>query len=912
VHAQELPPVRNFSPKVYSAENQNWSVTQADDRKMYFANNKGLLEFNGSQWQLYPTPNESIMRSVCWHAGRIYTGSYMDFGYWESEPTGTLKYTSLLQKLNIPIKEDEQFWKIISSESMVLVQSLDRIYSYDPKKDEVKKVIDIEGLTKVFKVGNRLFYNVLWYGLYEIVDGTSKLIETQASIDGDVIAMHESSGEVVFVTSRNSLYRLNSNTVERISTNKFPAVLTVYSASSLSNGGFALGTISNGLLLTDAQGNIDFRLNQENGLSNNTVLSIFEDQDKNLWLGLDNGIDFIDLGSQYKTFTDRTGKIGTVYDALQHNGDLYLGTNQGVYVRQYGKSSFELIADTKGQVWMFREIYGTIFCGHNLGTFILYQNKAIKISGTEGTWDIKPIIGEPDLLLQGNYNGLHILQKQGSSWSLRNKVEGFNISSKDVAIQDGKIYVSHEYKGLYELSYSQDYTHIENFELISDVGSGINSDLMSINKDLIYTNKEGFFIKSIGSHSFTKNEKLTSLFRNGEYSSGRMIKTGDKQFWVFTKSALMQITVEPIANSYEVKEFLLPEKIRSEKNGYESLVMISERLYLIGTAMGYILLDTQIEIESYDSIYINKVRSISSSMDTVHDLSYPIELPSGSHKIEVSYGTTNYSPFTVVTYQYKMTGIQEEWSDPYSRNNLVFENLEHGDYELEIRPIINGVISTDIAHTKLKIDPPFYLSVVAIISYIILVTVFVFLVNIFYRSYYKSKKNRELLRQQKQLDLELLQSEKDITELKNQKLNDDIDARNRELAITTMAILKKNETLSEISAELDKMREGDSDDLRSVKSLISRNIGRQQDWKTFEQAFSMADKNFVKDLKQKHPSLTSGDLKLSIYLRLNLASKEIAPLLNISSRSVEIKRYRLRKKMNLDKKVELYEYLIHI
>jgi DNA-binding CsgD family transcriptional regulator len=793
-----------------------------------------------------------------------------------------------------------------------LIQSLDRIYSYDPQKNEVKKVIDIDGLTKVFKVGNRLFYNVLGNGLYEIVNSTSRLLETQDRIDGDVIAMQENRGEIVFVTSKNSLYRLMSNTVERFATNKFPAALTVYSASPLSNGGFALGTISNGLLLTDADGNIDFRLNQENGLSNNTVLSIFVDQDENLWLGLDNGIDFIDLGSQYKTFTDRTGKLGTVYDALQYNGDLYLGTNQGVYVRQSGQSSFEFITGTKGQVWMLKEINGTIFCGHNLGTFILEQNKAIKIPSTEGTWDIKPIAGEPDLLLQGNYNGLNVLQKQGASWYLRNKIEGFDISSKDVAIRDGKIYVSHEYKGLYELTYSLDYEKIEGFELISNVGIGINSDLMSINQDLIYTNKAGFFIKSSGSDSFVKNEKLSNLFSNGEYTSGRMIKTGDKQFWIFTKSALIQITVEPIANTYEVKKFLLPEKIRSEKSGYESLVKISESLYLIGTATGYILLDRQINMEYQDVISLHTIRSISSYKETIHDLGIPIELPSGSHKIEVSYYTSNYSPFTVVKYQYKMTGIQEEWSDLYSRNSLVFENLDHGDYELEIRPVINGITSTDVATLEFKIKPPFYLSVVAIICYILIVVSFVLLVNIFYRSYYKRKKNRELMSQQKQLDLELLQSEKDITELKNQKLNDDMDSRNRELAITTMAILKKNETLSEISAELDKMREGDSDDLKSVKSLISKNLGRQQDWKTFEQAFSMADKTFVKDLKQKHPSLTSGDLKLSIYLRLNLASKEIAPLLNISPRSVEIKRYRLRKKMNLDKKVELYEYLIHI
>ena len=79
--------------------------------------------------------------------------------------------------------------------------------------------------------------------------------------------------------------------------------------------------------------------------------------------------------------------------------------------------------------------------------------------------------------------------------------------------------------------------------------------------------------------------------------------------------------------------------------------------------------------------------------------------------------------------------------------------------------------------------------------------------------------------------------------------------------------------------------------------LINKNLNTTDDWKLFEEAFNNADKDFLKNLKQKHPELTSNDLRLCTYLRLNLSSKEIAPLLNISSRSVEVKRYRLRKKM---------------
>ncbi|RZW55635.1 MAG: LuxR family transcriptional regulator, partial [Flavobacteriaceae bacterium] len=98
----------------------------------------------------------------------------------------------------------------------------------------------------------------------------------------------------------------------------------------------------------------------------------------------------------------------------------------------------------------------------------------------------------------------------------------------------------------------------------------------------------------------------------------------------------------------------------------------------------------------------------------------------------------------------------------------------------------------------------------------------------------------------------------------------------------------------------------------SVVKIIDKNLNNTEDWKMFEQAFNNADKDFLKKIKSEHSSLTPNDLKLCAYLRLNLSSKEIAPLLNISHRSVEVKRYRLRKKMNLPHKASLTHYILEI
>src|SRR5690606_1073901 len=167
-----------------------------------------------------------------------------------------------------------------------------------------------------------------------------------------------------------------------------------------------------------------------------------------------------------------------------------------------------------------------------------------------------------------------------------------------------------------------------------------------------------------------------------------------------------------------------------------------------------------------------------------------------------------------------------------------------------------------------------------------------------------------LLKNKRDLELKELEIEQELMQLKNDKLKQDIDNKNRELAISTMSLIKKNEFLNQIKEELK-----NTDNLKSVKpviKIIDKNINTTDDSKFFQEAFNNADKDFFKKVKSKHPKLTPDDLKLCAYLRLNLSSKEIAPLLNISPRSAEVKRYRLRKKMELPHETGLTNYILEL
>jgi len=158
-------------------------------------------------------------------------------------------------------------------------------------------------------------------------------------------------------------------------------------------------------------------------------------------------------------------------------------------------------------------------------------------------------------------------------------------------------------------------------------------------------------------------------------------------------------------------------------------------------------------------------------------------------------------------------------------------------------------------------------------------------------------------------------SEKEIMKLQYDKLQGEISHKNMQLADSTLSIIRKNEVLIEIKTELEKQKEElgpryPARYLQRLTTLIDKNISNDNDWEIFEALFDQAHENFFKRLKQSFPDLTQSDLKLCAYLKLNLSSKEIAPLLNISIRGVEIRRYRLRKRLSLTSDDNLVEYIM--
>lgn len=920
IYAQDLPPIVKYNSSLYNAGNQNWMISQDKNHFVYFANNEGLLEFNGANWTLYKSPNETIIRSVKVIGDKIFTGCYMEFGYWTRETNGKLKYSSLSQKIKSKIFADEQFWNILNFDQWVIFQSLDRIYIFDTKTNKFNIVIPDSSILKSFKTSNSIYYQTVNHDLFEIENGSSKLVIKNSILKNNkIVNIFAIDDGLLIHTQFDGFFKFTNGSLVKFTTEADSeiAASSIYSSQMIDNGKFAVGTISNGVFILTKEGKVKHHITQRKGLSNNTVLSIYEDLDNNLWLGLDNGINCINLNSPIRSFVDDSGVLGTVYASILFKGKLYIGTNQGLFYKEYlNDNQFKFINGTKGQVWSLFVHDGTLLCGHDSGTYIIENDTSKKIFAQSGTWKIEAIPNKSNLLLQGNYYGMSILEKINNQWVFRNKVLGFNYSSKHFEITNSnEVYVSHEYKGVFRFQMDSNYKKGSKLFAYINPVKGKNASLAKFNNTIYYAYKNGILKLNQKTKQFEKDKLLSKVFENNEYTSGKLILDNSNKLWIFSKNYINYFSVNKLSSDLKKNLITIPSSISNSMLGYENITQLSNYIYLIGTTDGYYTFNINELSFKNQSVILSDISVNRLNEDlTSYSLTNKGNYKHDENNITFSYTVPEYNKYIIVEYQYLLDGFQDNWSEWSSKSTVNFKNLPPGDYTFKVRSKAVNSQPENYAVYTFVIDKPWYYNNLAFIIYLLLVCFIAYYVNKAYVNNYNEQKNKLIDENNLLLEIQELENKQQLMKLRNEQLSLDVDTINKELAASTMSLLKKDELLALIKEDLKKS--SDETESRSIKSIISNtisnNVSIDNAWNVFKEAFDSTDKDFLKKVKLAYPSLTPNDLRLCAYLRLNLSSKEIAPLLNISVRSVEIKRYRLRKKMDLPHETGLVEYILSI
>lgn len=930
-----VPYIQNYLKSVYGSGNQNWSVTQDKNGIMYFGNAEGLLVYDGRYWQQYNMPHRQIVRSVVADSnGRIYTGSYGDFGYWAFK-NNRFTYNSLIGLIPGTHTLTDEIWKIYIDGKRVIFQSFSSIYIYQDQK--IKLIKTNAPYLFLHKVNGHFFVEGLNRGLFELTG--DRLIPAPGSgkIHSVLSILPYKGNQYIIGTSKDGLLIYDGKSVTPFQTpaNAFLQTYQLNNGARVLNKYYAYGTILNGLIIIDEDGRVIQQINKNSGLQNNTVLSLYADSEQNLWTGLDNGIDRVELNSPLYFYFDKTGKFGTVYSSIIFNNKIYLGTNQGLFysdwTQQNNAFNFQIVPNSQGQVWDLSLVDGQLLCGHNSGTFKVTGSSIERISSQSGGWTIKHLSKAANYMVQGTYNGLALYQKSPKgSWGYLAHVEGFNEPSRHIEEDSqGEIWVSHAYKGLNRLTLSPDLKKVvanKYFDERNGLPGNYNINVFNLENKIVFSSDSGFYTYDDLSDRFSRYDVLNKKL--GPFAtSNKIINAGKHLYWFINNGKVALVDFS------HPGELLINSNVFSVLDGhmvqyYENISRISDNLYLISVDDGFVIYNTGDSPDANPgklqaTVLIRRIEDITDKYKTISENGSNnglLQIPYNRDNIRIAYALPYYRQANI-RFQYYLSGYSNDWSDWTTATQKDFTNLASGTYQFKVRARINNSLVSAVTVLDFEVLPPWYATKWAYLVYLIIAIAALFIGKKVYERKLQRDHQKIADRIQKEQDevlrKEAEENEKRIARLETEKLQTELDSKNRELANTALSLTYKNEILQKLSEELLKVKDSSGKklpetQLNKIQKVINEGMDNERDWNLFEKSFNEAHENFFKKLSAHHPDLVPNDLKLCAYLRMNMSSKELASLLNITLRGVEIRRYRLRKKLDIPHDTNLVKFLLEL
>jgi ligand-binding sensor domain-containing protein/DNA-binding CsgD family transcriptional regulator len=252
----------------------------------------------------------------------------------------------------------------------------------------------------------------------------------------------------------------------------------------------------------------------------------------------------------------------------------------------------------------------------------------------------------------------------------------------------------------------------------------------------------------------------------------------------------------------------------------------------------------------------------------------------------IAFTTTDYTNPQGNEFSYQMEGFHDAWQyTAAGQRSVTYTNLHPGTYVFRVKH------QHQQAAIRVHISPPYwqtlwFKALISILSLGVIVSGLFIWIN-----------RREAA------------NKRQILQLQNEKLATEVETKNSKLMFSSIQIAHKNEILTEVIEDLVDLEKAPEKNFRFMIQKLDRELKNEDYWKEFNLYFNEANQKFLDRLVQQHPNLTQNDIRLCSLLRMNLSTKEIASLLNVSTRGVEQSRYRLKKRLGLGTEEDLSKYI---
>jgi ligand-binding sensor domain-containing protein len=926
-----LPQIINYTSNDFKGGAQTRDIRQDKWGRMYFANNDGLLTFDGSYWKIYPQPEKSILRSIAIQDTRIFAGGQDEIGYYAPDKNGRLVYTSLKDRIPKKYNKFSDVWDIEIHNESVFFRTFDHIFEFSNNSFKVYSAV--KGWIFLKSTGDKLIAQDKARGLFQFINYSWQPICKAGAIPSfEVTGIVSLNKDSLLVSSlMDGLFIFHDSILSRkqIVTDALLKKNHIYAFDQINSKEYLAATTSEGCFIIDSIGQVIQQISKAEGLQNNNVLCIFLDKDKNLWTGLDYGISFIAYNAAIKYIKPGKPNESSGYSIRIFDNKLYIATSDGAYVSPLGgyapdlsfaKGEFTRIKNSTGQAWRLDEVNNQLLMGHNNGSYLIKNDEAIPLTIDPGIWLFLPTTSVYPYknVLAGTYAGLTMFEFEENGLIKSTPLKGIYESLRFLAIDnENEIWASHPYRGIYKFTISADNSSYSShlFTAKDGLPSNLRNFVFRIKNRVVFATEKGIYEFDEAAKKFIPSPLLYSVF--GNMGIQYMSEDAGGNIWFCIEK---KIGVVNFKKDKKTSITYFPELTGKILSGFENIYPYNQRNIFIASMNGIIHLNyekyttikkklnvllTEAKVfGKSDSLIFGGYSSIAEDSIFMQSQNSTLRFPNRENSFHFEFSSPSFSIQNNIEYSYQLVGYDDKWSPWSSRTEKDYTNLPSGNYTFNVKAHDNMGNESSIVSYTFVVKPAWYNTIWAYLSYFFILVAAVFL----FVKWQQKKFRQQLVTfedEQNRLkyihQLEIEKSEKEIIKLQNEKLINEVTFKNKELVDANMHLVERSDALIKVKDELQQLykKTGGNHDVKKALQLVNDIEKNNANWEQFANHFDEVNNDFLKKLSASFPHLTNTDLKVCAYLQLKLTSKEIAQLMNITVRGVELSRYRLRKKLQL-------------
>ncbi|MBB6460379.1 ligand-binding sensor domain-containing protein [Flammeovirga kamogawensis] len=863
-----VPIVKSFNRFDYLGDRQNWDIDFDRNNNVYFANGNGLAQYSFGHWEFYTTPSKDKIISIKVDGNIIWTGGHNEYGFFWKEKNNQLSYTKCG---NIT---DGQVWELEYTDDKVFMRTEQSITIYNSQTKKEEKIKSAAGFTRM-KKWNKVIWAINRDNAFGYIKNNQFIITDTLVNHSEVKELIIHNNELLLMHTDGSIYSFNGGIFQKLDV--LPRLITkegIFSIKNIDKSLIAVGTISAGLFIYDLNTrSIIEHIDATNGLNDDTVLAINVDEHGNIWLGLDNGISFIEKQGALKTIFNK----GATYKVITDDETTLLATNKGLYISER-KNEFTPVPKSQGQVWNIQKTKNGVFICHDNGLF-LYKEAQLKPIYTKiGVMNICQF-GQSENYIMSTYIGLYLIKIRNNKVTIIDKIKDANVTKMLYDTNSNSIWTIDSYRNVKQFQFT--------------INNTFSSKQYSNYNQIFFTDNQIIFVRDSNLYTY-KNENFEllnsppySLISAKDISALAITDNGSK--YAYIKNGLLHMGI----NIHNGHFFAYDNAFTSLHNqfikGYEFLDFHNGTLR-ITTETGVEIFDAYSESRTIETPVPVISKLSVSSIDSTRTFFQPIVLtnpfPAGKTDIRLLFGIDKKSR-DFNEYRYKLNGVDTNWSPWNVTNEKEYTHLDGGEYTFVLESRINNG-QVKMTSLTFSIKKYWYQTYWVLIPILVLLILLYFIgKKIWYDVNQKAEKRQ---RKEQQIEIE----------------HQTLAIRNEQLIKYAEEISRKNEFLKQVS-----------DGLSLIKNKtagvwverIENEMNNEKKNFIFYQLFSELHQDFIKKLNEDYPQLTSHDHRLISLIRFNLTNQEIANIMNITNRSVIMNRYRLRKKMELDGEIDLDKFI---